>query len=134
MTTQNAPSRERGTLDDTLPKPYPALFLFWLMCTATAVYTHIYSSLSNEHDIQKIVMILVQAGLGVLSSMIAVIYNDTFVRMTAYSINVRVKPIFICPPISCAFFKDAFCQHFVLPSCFYTYSSFFYLFSFGTDI
>jgi hypothetical protein len=80
--------RERGTLQDTLPKPYLILFLFWIMCTATAVYIHNYSNVENVESNKGAVIISLQAGLGVASSMYSVVYSYPFVHLVSYTFDV----------------------------------------------
>lgn len=82
--------RERGTLQDTLPKPYLILFLFWIMCTATAVYIHNYSNFENADSNKGLVIISLQAGLGVASSMYSVVYSYPFVHLVSYTFDVSV--------------------------------------------
>lgn len=85
--------RERGTLQDTLPKPYVPLVLFWIMCTATAVYTHYYSFIQNVNSIEDTIIISLQAGLGVASSMYSVVYSDPFVHLFSYTIDLLLSKI-----------------------------------------
>lgn len=87
--------RERGTLQDTLPKPYVPLLLFWIMCTATAVYTHYYSCFESVNSIEDIVIISSQAGLGVASSMYSVVYSDPFVHLISYTSDVSDRFLII---------------------------------------
>ena len=88
MAPQNNTSRERGTLQKTLPKsPKVTIFLFVVICTVIAAFISDYS-LYDENK-KCWIKNLAQALLGVSSTTVGLIYVNP--RMFGVSFSVAVS-------------------------------------------
>ena len=99
MHTKKQQSRERGTLQETLPSPALILSLFFLICTAIATFLAKSSLESIDIDTsqsqsQQLVIynvkvsFLLKAALGVISSMIGNLYSDPSAHLLAITAGV----------------------------------------------
>ena len=94
-------SRERGTLQQTLPKPALILSLFFLICTAVATFIAQLSFVdgSNDNVVEERtifnvkVSIVFKAALGVASSIIGNLYTDPSAHLSALTAGVSY---FVC--------------------------------------
>ena len=98
-TKAKATSRERGTLQKTLPNPSIIKLIFLLVSTAIATYISHYSTAvhastnANVKDdmsawVAEMAMVGGKAALGAASSIVAFSYNDPFVHLTSFTGSV----------------------------------------------
>jgi hypothetical protein len=95
--------RERGTLESTLPKPALILSIFFLCCTAISSVICLYSC--NFYDTTKIKTdngikyedviylfeIVSKTALGVLSSIMALLYRDPWLHTLVMSMVIQAS-------------------------------------------
>jgi hypothetical protein len=94
---QKKQSRERGTLQQTLPKPALIISLFFLICTAisTCIAQLSFVDDNSDNDVEDEfrilnvkVSILIKTSLGVASSILGNLYTDPSAHLLALATGV----------------------------------------------